>query len=68
MYNVYIQLKDLDYYQKNKIDALMQESGMNLQDFLSLEQLIELLCDIYSKYYYLQKEYQILIDFLDGKR
>ena len=68
MDKVYIKTRDLEYYQQIGIDNAMKELNMNLQDFISTEQLVEIICQLYSQYVHLDKEYKNFINYLDGKR
>lgn len=68
MDKTYIKTRDLDYYQQMKIDNVMHELGLDMQDFISIDQLINMLCDLYVNYYNLKKNYDVFINFIDGKR
>ena len=67
MDRVYIKTKELDIYDYLRIEGIKEELGINLQDIISLEDLLRILESIYSEYYRLKEKYEDMLDNIYGK-
>ena len=67
MDNVYIKTKELDIYDYLRIEGIKKELGIDLQDIISVEDLLRILESIYSEYYRLKEKYEDMLDSIYGK-